>query len=804
MKTRRKESGGALGTVVGLVLVLGLVGAGVWAARSYMTGKEEKKIQDKYFEAKKSDFIVTVKLAGNLASTDVEVLKCELEGSTTIQSIVEEGTKVEGPTQYILKEGDALAGIAKAHDRHELSIRQLNDKSDLDWDNLSAGQTIQIPGDLLVELDPINLKERINSQEIGVEKARNALVRAQGGLETMKLSTALELKRAENSHQNAVLDLKKVENSTIQTHIQDEEGKIENLRKRVSLSELNVKAYSELRKLGFVSDVEVKKQEADAADTQHKIKITLAELEAYKKYDQVKSLSEAQLKVDEALVTIQKTKVENSGDLNDANSTVSTAQKTLELEIEKLKDLQEQMANTRIYAPDKGTVVYWSESSRYGRSSSEPITDGASVRRGQNLIKLPKTDSLKVELSIPQSSRGNIRRGMKAWIQVEEVILRGTVTKLASTVDTNQRSFSNRTGFKAAVSVDADQEMPDSVSEGMAAKVEILVKELTGKNQLIKVPNQCITSRTLGEDKSETGCWVLNGETGKHDWRPVGIEYHDEDFIAISEEEPGTGRGLVEGERVFLSPLSEADRLNLEESIQNKGAVKGVKQDKDSEKAVGPVAAKSSTSKTRPEGPASSGGGKGDASNKAGSGSSTGTKTAGRPQGSGDRPSGGGRSSGSSFEPLEELKLTAEQKQKWEDAAEFSKAAFEDARDRQASTEFGKIREEFGAEIKKFLTPEQVATYEKLRAQQSQGRSGPGGRGGGSMLSRLDKDGDGKISESEYSELSERARQFMGDFSAMDTNGDGHIDSAEQEEAGRRMREQSQNRGGAGGGRGGN
>ena len=210
MKTRRKESGGALGTVVGLVLVLGLVGAGVWAARSYMAGKKERKIEGKYFVAKKSDFIVTVKLAGNLASTDVEVLKCELEGSTTIQSIVEEGTKVEGPTQYILKEGDALAGIAKAHDRHELSIRQLNDKSDLDWDNLSAGQTIQIPGDLLVELDPINLKERINSQEIGVEKARNALVRAQGGLETMKLSTALELKRAENSHQNAVLDLKKV------------------------------------------------------------------------------------------------------------------------------------------------------------------------------------------------------------------------------------------------------------------------------------------------------------------------------------------------------------------------------------------------------------------------------------------------------------------------------------------------------------------------------------------------------------------------------------------------------------------
>jgi len=782
MRTRRKESGGALGTVVGLVLVLGLVGGGVWAARSYMAGKTEKNIEDKYFVAKKSDFIVTVKLAGNLASTDVRVMKCELEGSTTIRSIVVEGTKVEGPTKYNLKAGDTLAGIAKAHDKHELSIKQLNEKFNLDWDNLPTGQTIQIPGDLLVELDPINLKERINSQEIGVEKARNALVRAQGGLETIKLSTALELKRAENAHQNAVLDLKKVENSTVQTHIQDEEGKIENLRKRVSLSELNVKAYSELRKLGFVSDVEVKKQEADAADTQHKIKIALAELEAYKKYDQKKFLSEASLKVDEAVVTIQKTQVANAADLNDANSTVSTAQKTLELEFEKLKDLEEQMANTRIYAPDKGSVVYWSESSRYGRSSSEPITDGASVRRGQKLIKLPKTDSLMVELSIPQSSRADVRREMKAWIQVEEVILRGTVTMLASTVDTNQRSFSSRSGFKAEVSVDAGQEIPDSVSEGMKAKVEILVKELTGENQLIKVPNQCITSRTLSEEKSETGCWVLNEGTGKHDWRPVGIAYHDEDFIAISEEKPGSGRGLIEGERVFLSPLSEADRLNLEESVQNKGAVKGVKQDKDGKKAGGPVAAKpaSATGKTQPKGSVGTGSAKGEASNQTVSGSPTGSKVVGRSQSPGGRTSGGGRITDSSFEPPEELKLTEEQKQKWEDAAEFSKASLDDAMQRQAWGELREIRDEFNSEIKKFLTAEQVTAYEKSRAQQSQSGSGRGGRGGGMSLMSYDTDGDGKVSETEYGAVSERARQFMGDFSGLDTNDDGFVDSTEE------------------------
>ena len=126
----------------------------------------------------------------------------------------------------------------------------------------------------------------------------------------------------------------------------------------------NVKAYDGLKELGFVSDVEVLKEKAKEAKTLHQIKIAQAELAAYREYDQVKIISASQLAVEEAEVTIRKTQVKNAADLNDANSSVLTAQKTLELQIEKLRDLQEQMANSRIYAPDKGAVVYWSESSR--------------------------------------------------------------------------------------------------------------------------------------------------------------------------------------------------------------------------------------------------------------------------------------------------------------------------------------------------------------------------------------------------------------------------------------------------------
>ena len=51
----------------------------------------------------------------------------------------------------------------------------------------------------------------------------------------------------------------------------------------------------------------------------------------------------------------------------------------------------------------------------------------------------------------------------------------------------------------------------------------------------------------------------------------------------------------------------------------------------------------------------------------------------------------------------------------------------------------------------------------------------------------LDTDGDGKVTEEEYSELDERVRQFMGEFSAHDANGDGGITKEEADAARQRM-----------------
>ena len=551
------------------LIALAIVSVGALWIGSLLNDEEEKVRQEKYYTAKKADFLVTVKLTGTLVATDVVTLKSELEGETTIQSIVDEGTEVKGNTMYEIKAGDTIKSIADKQKKDSLSIQLLNKELDLDWGDLPVGQEIEIPGDLLVELDPLRLRERINTQDIAVQRAENTLNRAKGDLATLKLSTALAMKVAENSLQNADMDQEKTQNSTVKNYVQNLEGMIANFEKDVTLAEKNLKAYTKLKELGFVSEVEVLREESSKAKTLHNIKMAKVDLDAYRKYDRVSLLSLKQLAVDEASVNIEKTKVKNKADLSDANSTVYTADKTLDLEKEKLEDLREQMANTKIYAPQSGTVVYWSEH-RYGRG--EPIINGAQVHRGRNLIKLPKSKSLKVEISVPQAKRSQLKKDMRAWVQVEDITLPGTLSLLGTNVDNNQRGHSDKSYFKGEISLDESNGLPSDVAEGMKVTVEIQVINLVGENQRVRVPNQCVTTRMITEDQSQRGCWVLDPKTEKHEWRPVTIEYSDETFIAIKEESD-PDLGLREGELVHLSPLSEAKNLNLEEGVVNKGAL---------------------------------------------------------------------------------------------------------------------------------------------------------------------------------------------------------------------------------------
>ena len=85
--------------------------------------------------------------------------------------------------------------------------------------------------------------------------------------------------------------------------------------------------------------------------------------------------------------------------------------------------------------------------------------NGARVHRGRNLLKLPKTRSLKVTLDVPQAKRRQLRPPsqlhppMKAWVEIEGVTIPGVLSVLGATVDTNKRRHSETIVFNGEITI---------------------------------------------------------------------------------------------------------------------------------------------------------------------------------------------------------------------------------------------------------------------------------------------------------------------------------------------------------------
>ena len=98
-----------------------------------------------------------------------------------------------------------------------------------------------------------------------------------------------------------------------------------------------------------------------------------------------------------------------------------------------------------------------------------------------------------------------------------------------------------------------------------------------------------------------------------------------------------------------------------------------------------------------------------------------------------DRPSGG---KGRSFGPPEELKLTDDQKTKWTVASAKRSENLSGLRElsrEERGAKYQEARDAFQAELKKFLTEEQMKQYEKISSER---RSQWKGKGSGSGKSR--------------------------------------------------------------------
>jgi HlyD family secretion protein len=478
-KPQRSWKRAALIAVVAVVCVGGFLGFRRWSAPAAE--------QAQFHKVKRGDMLISIVEGGALRAVKESIIRSEFEGISRIISIVPEGTYVK------------------------------------------AGQ-------ILVELDSSELKDRVNQQDIAYQNNEFAFIQAKENLSIQQSLVESQIKEAELRVEFARSDLEKYIEGDAPQQINTATNAIIIRKEQLQRAKDKLEWTQQLFKKGYASKSEL---EADGLSlVQAKIAVDQAEedLRLFRKYDMPKSQRRLESAWEQAKLELDRLRQRTSNQLAQAEANLRTSQRALELTLEKLKELKQQLENSKIKAPQDGLVVY--ASSGFGDRGQMLIEEGAQVRQRQEIIKLPDISQMIVEIRVHESHVLQIRPGLEAYVTVDSIPdrrFKGKVTKVA-VLPNSQDRWLNPNLKVYSTDVLIEEELPD-LKPGASARAEIVITNLL---DALTIPLQAVTTV-----KGKQVCFVQQGAGLVP--VPVTVGNFNDQFIEIR-------GGLKEGDQVALTP----------------------------------------------------------------------------------------------------------------------------------------------------------------------------------------------------------------------------------------------------------
>lgn len=371
--------------------------------------------------------------------------------------------------------------------------------------------TIVSEGDFICQLDDSVLKDELTTQKISVAEDRAVVIQAASDLDTARRS----LKEYESG-------LYEQERSQLRALI----ATAEEAYRRAS----EFRRHSEfLTRKGYRTQAQL---DADVfAEEKTRIDLELANqnLAVYEEHTRDRMMAELKAEIAK----------------QEAN--VEASEYTMELSESRLAEIQEEISACRIVAPVDGMVVYANEIDRRG-DASFVIEEGALIRDGQPIIRLPDPNRMQVRTKVNDSKINQVEIGQECLIRVDtdpENPILGRVQKVSS-FPMPRRWYQAPIEYEVFVEV---VEKNPLIRSGLRAKTEIFVERLPNE---LQIP----LSSLFRDQQEEDGYCVFVKHSNRVEVRPVQIGSNNDKFVVVKQ-------GLAVGEQVLLDADSYNDALDV-------------------------------------------------------------------------------------------------------------------------------------------------------------------------------------------------------------------------------------------------
>ncbi len=297
---------------------------------------------------------------------------------------------------------------------------------------IDDGSTV-VRGQLLMELDDSSLQDQFRTQSIAVEKANSEWVKADEAYR-------IQIKTSESAVATAVALLKVAELDLDKflgiradpafdpfaalaggpaTLVERGEyrSKLDAVSGDLKLAESNLEAYRdraawaerEVRK-GNLTPTQAKVEQSKLDSELDKVAKLQKDRYVLTTFMRQRDLTDLTSKADVARIGVEKANQEAYASQIQADFARKTAYSVYMQETEKLRDIEEQLKECKIYAPQEGMVVYYKEErGRFGQSTEGMIAQGAQVKEGQKMMRIPDLKRMQVNTKVHEAMVSRIR-----------------------------------------------------------------------------------------------------------------------------------------------------------------------------------------------------------------------------------------------------------------------------------------------------------------------------------------------------------------------------------------------------------
>ena len=349
-------------------------------------------------------------------------------------------------------------------------------------------------GDFLIQFDDSVIKQNLTQMEIVVAVDEKAVIEAEA-----------ELEKAKQTLEEYRDGLYLVEQETFESELFQAESRLKSAQDVLTHSE-------RMFRKGFVTQTQLEADQLNVETAKRAANASKTKLNVLQKF------------------TLKKKTNEYEAEIEKHEATVKAAKFTLKLSQQRRDEIKAQVDKCHVVAPSDGQVVYAND---FQRSQKVVIEEGAQIREGQIVIRLPNQSKMQVNARINDSKIKQVKVGNPVKVELDvspDTPVDGVVTKV------NQFPFP-RQWYGGPIEYGAEITIttpPPQLTPGQRAKVRIFVEE---QKDVLTLPIQSVI-----EKSGSHYCLVRNQQD---EWvtRKVDIGSNNGSFVIVNE-------GVTEGEVV--------------------------------------------------------------------------------------------------------------------------------------------------------------------------------------------------------------------------------------------------------------